>query len=434
MKKKICTFLLLIIISSVYSQDAEEFSKRRTELANNLPENSAVILFSKPENDNYLLRYRQSSNFFYLSNYEKPDAMIFITKKQKTLLLKSVYIDRNKEDIQIIKRKTGFKFIRPIEEFIKYLKFFLKDIKIIYTDIPDLDIEDPIPKNLMFFKKLKDKFYNFDLRDISELIDEKRVIHSEAEINLMRKAIEITDNAHIELMKSIEGGMYEYELEAICDYVFKKNGSMHLAFAPIIGAGKNGLEPHYRENNSRIKEDDLIVIDIGAEYDMYCADITRTIPASGKFSERQKTFYNIVLKAQIAAIKSVKPGIDFFHPFKVAQKVIQEELENIGFIEKGDVKTVRKYMKHTISHYLGLDVHDVGDTKSNLRAGMVITIEPGLYIPEYNFGIRIEDDVLVTKEGYEVLSRAPKNIEEIEKIMQEEGIGNVQISDINKYN
>ena len=166
---------------------------------------------------------------------------------------------------------------------------------------------------------------------------------------------------------------------------------------------------------------------------MYCADITRTIPASGKFTEKQKTFYNIVLKSQLAAIEATKPGVNFMYPYEVALNIIQKELEKIGFVKEGDTQAVRRYMKHTISHHLGLDVHDVGNRRANLEPGMIITIEPGLYIPEYNFGIRIEDDVLVTETGCEVLSHAPKTVEDIEKIMKEDGIGNVKISDINKY-
>ena len=223
---------------------------------------------------------------------------------------------------------------------------------------------------------------------------------------------------HIEMMKSVKPGMYEYQLEAILDFVSKDQGAMQLGFKPIIGTGKNGLEPHYMENNAKINEGDLIVIDIGAEYNMYTADITRTIPASGKFTETQKKFYNIVLKSQLAAIEAVKPGADFMEPYNVSFKIIQEELEKIGFIDKGDRMAVRRYMKHTISHFLGLDVHDVGNTRQPLKPGMVLTIEPGLYIPEHNFGIRIEDDVLVTETGFKVLSNAPKEINEIEKIMK----------------
>ncbi|MCP5102051.1 MAG: M24 family metallopeptidase [bacterium] len=196
--------------------------------------------------------------------------------------------------------------------------------------------------------------------------------------------------------------------------------------------GSNGLQPHYQANKDKLKDGDLVVIDIGARYKMYCADITRTIPVSGKFSKRQEQFYNIVLKAQMAAIEAVKPGVDFKYPDQIAFKVMMEELEKIGFIGKGDEKALQKYRKHSISHCLGLDAHDVGDWGSKLKPGMVLTIEPGIYIPEYGFGIRIEDDVLVTETGYKVLTKAPKSVKEIEKMMMKKGIGSYPLSDIKK--
>jgi Xaa-Pro aminopeptidase len=417
MKKKMFTFLFIGISIITFAQNAAEFQDRIRSLQKELPEFSVVMLFSKPENNDTRFRYRQESNFYYFSGFNEPNAIIYIDKRQATLILKGR--DPDDEKINKIKNDTGFRAVRTYDDFLRMLPFFLRQIETIYTNSARARIDRPMSETLTFFKELKDRFFDFKLKNVTELSADLRVIHTEEELKLMQKAIDITDNVHLEMMKSAKPGMYEYQLEAILDYVSKDRGAMQLGFEAIIGTGKNGLEPHYSANSDIIKDGDLIVIDIGAEYKMYTADITRTIPASGKFTETQKKFYNIVLKSQIGAIEAVKPGAGFMEPYNASLGIIQEELEKMGFINKGDRRAVRRYMKHTISHFLGLDVHDVGNTREKLKPGMVITIEPALYIPEHNFAIRIEDDVLVTETGFKVLSKAPKTIEEIEMIMRE---------------
>ncbi|MFQ5770634.1 MAG: M24B family metallopeptidase, partial [bacterium] len=218
-----------------------------------------------------------------------------------------------------------------------------------------------------------------------------------------------------EAMRSVKPGLYEYQLEAISEYVFKRGGSEYPAFPSIVGSGPNSIVLHYSENRRKMENGDLVVIDIGAEYHGYAADVTRTIPVNGKFTGEQKRIYEIILRAQKQAITAIKPGVPFRDIHKVAKKTIEEA----GY---------GKYFSHGTSHYLGLDAHDVGDYGA-LQPGMVITVEPGIYIPEgsdldkayWNIGIRIEDDVLVTEDGYKILSdKAPKEIDDIEKLMKEE--------------
>lgn len=430
--KKLVILLLLVLFSlNITGQSSEEFKERRKALQEKIGDSSIVLLFPKPAGKYSLLptKYIPDANFYYISGYDKANAAVLLTKNFDFLAIKEGFRtgENKEEEYKKLKKETGFNSVNDFVYFKSFLSYQLKKTDIIYTDLSAVSIDSPLTEDLLFLKNLKDKFLNVGFKDISELLGDLRCIHSTAELALMRKAIAITDNAHIELMKSTEPGFYEYELEALCEYVFRRQGASGPAFSSIIGAGKNGIRLHYSINKDKLEKNDLVVIDIGARYKQYCADVTRTIPASGKFSEQQKQFYNIVLKTQLAAIAEVKPGVTFRTPDQVAKKVMQEELEKIGFIKKGDTAALRKYRKHSISHYLGLEPHDAGDWGAKLQPGMVITIEPGIYIPEYGFGIRIEDDVLVTEKGCEVLSKAPKTVAEIEKLMQEKGIGNQPI-------
>ena len=257
-----------------------------------------------------------------------------------------------------------------------------------------------------------------------------REIKSEEELFLMRKAISITCEAQIELIKALEPKMTEFQSEAIIEYVFKTNGAEYPGFPSILGSGENSCVLHYNTNRKTMTGDNLLVSDVGAEYHGYTADVTRTIPVDGHFSKEQKIIYDIVLKAQLAGIKKCKAGNSFWDPNVAATSVVSQELQKLGIIRSPI--GVRKYFMHGTSHYLGLDVHDVG-TYLPLKANSVITVEPGIYIPEgspcdkkwWNIGVRIEDDVLITKDEPEVLSDCiPKTTEAIEKLMQETSIFN----------
>ena len=254
----------------------------------------------------------------------------------------------------------------------------------------------------------------------------------------MRRAAEVSANAHIKAMQACKPGLYEYQIEAEIIYHFIQNGLRAVAYPSIVAGGKNACTLHYTENASKLKSGDLLLIDAGAECDHYAADITRTFPVSGRFSEPQKQLYQLVLDAQAAALEQIKPGLPWNLAHEASVEVLTKGLVALGLL-KGRVKKLIKdekykpFYMHRIGHWLGMDVHDVGDYKVNqewrlLEAGMVLTVEPGLYIPAdcktvdekwRGIGIRIEDDILVTAEGYEVLTRGvPKSITEIEALMQ----------------
>ncbi len=261
-------------------------------------------------------------------------------------------------------------------------------------------------------------------------LDALRTVKTPEEVALLRRAIDITAVAHREAMKSIEPGMHEYEVAALVEYVFHRNGAETPAFPSIVGSGENAVILHYETNRRRMRAGDLVVIDIGAEYHGYCADVTRTVPVGGRFSPEQRMIYELVLRAQSAGIRAVQVGAPFRAAHEAARDVIADGLMRLGLIrEAGEVS---RFFNHGTSHYLGLGVHDVG-TGGPLTPGTVLTVEPGIYIPAspdvdrswWNIGVRIEDDVLVTDAGPVVLSEAaPRAPDEIEALMAERGLGN----------
>ncbi len=251
--------------------------------------------------------------------------------------------------------------------------------------------------------------------DLAAPLAQLRLVKDADELVRLRKAIAITEEAQREAMRRIEPGMYEYQVEAAIEYVFRRSGAERLGFPSIVGSGPNSTLLHYDKNRRRMEAGDLVVMDIGAEFGYYTADITRTVPVSGTFTARQRAIYELVLGAQRAAIDAVHPGVTVQRLDQIARDHMRA---NSGTL-CGKV-TCEHFFVHGLSHWLGMDVHDVGRIDTPLTAGMVLTIEPGVYIFEERLGVRIEDDVLVTADGHEVLSAgAPKLPDEIETLMRE---------------
>jgi Xaa-Pro aminopeptidase len=272
---------------------------------------------------------------------------------------------------------------------------------------------------------------------LGHVLHDMRLYKSKAEITAMRQAAQITVEAHRRAMRVCRAGMYEYQLEAELQHAFMRGGARAVAYPPIVGGGANGCILHYRENSAPLKDGDLLLIDAGAEYDCYAADVTRTFPVNGCYTPAQREAYEVVLEAQHAAIEKIKPGNHWNDPHEAAVRAITKGLIDLGIL-KGKVATLVKdeaykpYYMHRTGHWLGMDVHDVGDYKVGgawrvLEPGMTLTVEPGLYLKAgtrglakrwWNIGIRIEDDVLVTSTSNEVLTaEAPKTVEQIESLM-----------------
>jgi Xaa-Pro aminopeptidase len=272
---------------------------------------------------------------------------------------------------------------------------------------------------------------------LDNVLHEMRLVKSKAEVRSMTRAVEISSNAHLRAMRNCRPGMTEFEVEAELNYEFMRGGSRRAAYPSIVAGGANACVLHYTENRDTLRDGELLLIDAGAEFDYYAADITRTFPVNGRFSKAQRAIYELVLEAQAAAIEQVYPGNHWNAPHEAAVQVLAEGMVALGLI-KGRASTVikkgryRKFYVHRTGHWLGMDVHDVGDYKIGgewrvLEPGMVMTVEPGLYVAAgdkqvarkwWNIGIRIEDDVLVTKDGNKVLTAAvPKAIDDIEAIV-----------------
>jgi Xaa-Pro aminopeptidase len=275
-----------------------------------------------------------------------------------------------------------------------------------------------------------------ELVSIKSILDDMRLYKSKEEIKCMQKAADIAANAHVEMMQACQPGMFEYHLNAVFLHSITNHNSQ-VSYLPIVGGGKNACILHYINNNKELQDGDLVLIDAGAEYDYYASDITRTFPINGKYSPAQKQVYAIVLAAHSAALEKAKPGCHWNEPHEAAVKVITQGLIDLGLL-KGDLQSnideqnYTQFYMHKTGHWLGLDVHDCGEYRVDglwveLELGMVLTIEPGIYIgpdakvpKKYRgIGIRIEDDVLITKDGHKILSKnVPRSIEEIEELMR----------------
>jgi Xaa-Pro aminopeptidase len=274
--------------------------------------------------------------------------------------------------------------------------------------------------------------------DLDHLLHELRLIKSAEELRVMQRAAAISAAAHARIMQSCKPGMHEYALEAELLHEFLRNGARSPAYTSIVGGGANGCVLHYVGNSAPLRDRDLVLVDAGCEYEHYASDITRTFPVNGRFSREQRALYEVVLEAQLAAIRTVKPGHHWNQPHDATVRVVTEGLRDLGLLD-GEVKELieteafRPFYMHRAGHWLGMDVHDVGDYKLGdewrvLEPGMVLTVEPGIYVSPDNhavakkwrgIGIRIEDDVVVTRKGHQVLSAdAPKLPDEIEKLMR----------------
>jgi len=257
------------------------------------------------------------------------------------------------------------------------------------------------------------------LKDVREQVGAMREIKSPGEIAFLRQAIELSLDAHLAAMRMMRPGLYEYQIGAKMVEVHAMGGSEAEGYAPIVGAGPNSTALHYDRLSRKIEDGDIVVLDVGAQFSGYSADITRTIPANGKFTARQLEIYNVVLGAQNAALAALKPGMDYCQKgSKSVHKISYDYINSHGKDRNG--KSLGQYYIHGLGHHIGLNVHDPGEFCKPLEPGMVVTVEPGIYIPEENLGVRIEDDVLITETGYKLLSeRLPRDAREIERIMAE---------------
>ena len=420
-----------------------EFIKRRKQLCNSLIRDSLVIVASsspKQRNSDADYSYRQDSNFYYLSGYSEPESVLVLSPGSKHEYIMFCR-DRDPEREQW----DGF---RSGQEGAK--EFFGADeaysISKIHSVMPELMQGK---KNIYFSMSADNGLGNWipmwieDLRkntragvevpenlvSLDSILHEMRLIKSDKEIEIMRKAGRITCEAHNHAMSSVKPGMFEYQLEAEYLYTFAKNGARFPAYNSIVGGGNNSCILHYNENNSELNDGDLVLVDAGCEYDYYASDVTRTFPVGKKFTEEQKLIYEVVLEAHKKSMEEIKPGNPWNKTHDKSVEVITDGLNDLGLLQGN--QDYSKFYMHRIGHWLGMDVHDVGNYKRDgewrdFEPGMVMTIEPGIYILDsledvdtkwLGIGIRIEDDVLVTETGFEILTPdSPREISDIENL------------------
>jgi len=431
---------------------ATEFVRRRRRLMQQMGDGGIAILPAAPErqrNRDVNHPYRQDSDFHYLTGFPEPEAVAVLLPGRARGEYLIFCRESNPEMETWHGRRVGLEGACelygaddafPITDIDDILPGLLENTARVYAAMgndPEFD-----RRLLDWVNRVRDKARTgvtapVEFIDLDHLLHEMRLFKNTAELNAMRRAAEISAGAHRRAMQVCRPGLTELDLEAEILHEFARNGARHPAYPAIVGSGVNGCILHYTENGSRLRRGDLVLIDAGAEYDGYAADITRTFPVSGRFSRAQRALYEVVLAAQHAALAEVRPGNHWNDPHEAAITVLAEGLVALGLL-RGRPKTVvtkggyRRFYMHRTGHWLGMDVHDVGDYKVGgewrlLEPGMVLTIEPGLYLPAgekgvakkwANIGIRIEDDVAVTADGHEVLSAAtPKSIDEIEAVM-----------------
>jgi len=316
-----------------------------------------------------------------------------------------------------IEARTGFATVKPFGEIRAEVEDLAKTCASFYTILPYQKELGGFPHEKEVVDWLQQVAPQIKLRDIRPQISALRQIKSPGELGFLQRAVDLSLDAHLEAMRMMRPGLYEYQVAARMVEVHAMGGSEAEGYAPIVGAGPNSTALHYDKLSRKIENGDIVVLDVGAQYSGYSADITRTIPANGKFTPRQLEIYNIVLGAQNAAMAAIKPGVDMCQKSsKSLHKISYDYINSHGKDLHGN--PLGQYYIHGLGHNIGLNVHDPGDYCKPLQPGMVVTMEPGIYIPEENLGVRIEDDVLVTETGYKLLSeRLPRDPAEIEKIM-----------------
>jgi Xaa-Pro aminopeptidase len=393
-------------------------------------------------------RFRQDSDFFYLTGFEEPDAIAVIKPGETHEYVLFVrprdpereIWDGRRAGVEGAKSEFGAQEALPVDKFDEKLPEILNDAEILYYRLGvNRELDDKIIREIARMRSLNRKPIHppETIIDPATIVHELRVIKSPEELEIMQRAADIAAEAHVEAMKAARPGMREYEVEALIEQIFRRHGAAAPAYTSIVGAGANATVLHYINNDGELRDGDLVLIDAGAEYKGYASDITRTFPINGRYSKAQREIYDLVLKAQTSCVDMVRPGVTHEQLKQHSVEVLTEGMVELGLLQGKpeqliNDKKYEKFYMHGLGHMLGIDVHDVGryyfgKESRALEPGVVMTIEPGIYVapdtkdvPEQylGIGVRIEDDVLCTNNGPRVLtSKVPKQAEEIEALM-----------------
>jgi Xaa-Pro aminopeptidase len=428
--------LLFLQAAGVWANDNSFFATRREALMKKI-DGAVAVLQGAPDTRAYAA-FRQDNNFYYLTGVETPDALLLLDASRHRSILFLPARDEAAEQWEgprlyagpEARRQSGCDEVLELSQFGAELEKRKSSFRELYTPFSPQELaatsrdralqhdsarqNDPwdgrLSRESTFEKNLQAKLGpEVRVQDLSPLLDEMRRVKDAQEIERLREAGRISALGFNDAMRSARPGNYEYQIAAVAEFIFLYKGASGPAFFPIIGSGPNSCVLHYSQNSRKAAAGDVVVMDFGPDYRNYQSDLTRTFPISGKFSAEQAKVYQVVLEAQKAALAKVRPGATF----SVLNATVKEVLERYGYAQ---------YLPHSVSHYVGMSTHDVGATEP-FDPGVVITVEPGVYMPDKGLGIRIEDTVLVTRDGYEILTDgAPKEINEIEKLMSEKGI------------
>ncbi len=424
------------------SIDSKLFVKNRRKFSQAMKPKSLAIFNSNdimPTNADGTMPFRQNNDLFYLSGVDQEESIVLLfpdapSEKHREIL----FLKETNEEIAIwegekltkeaAQKNTGIQTIYWLQDFNKILKSIIYEAEIIYLNSNEhlREGNEVETRDDRFRKWCKNEYPLHAYERSAPIMDYLRSIKEEEEVELMQTACNITAKGVDRILKFIQPGVMEYEIEAEIMHEFLRNRSRGFAYSPIIASGFNACVLHYIENNQECKDGDLILMDFGAEYANYASDLTRTVPVNGKFTERQKEVYSAVLSVMKGANQILRPGITLNEYHKQVGEMMSKELVQLGLINQEEVDSqnpewpaYKKYFMHGTSHYIGLDVHDIGSWYKPIEAGMVFTIEPGIYIREENLGIRLENNILIGKEkNTDLMAHIPLEIEDIEAAMQ----------------
>ena len=421
--------------------DQQLFVNNRRNLVKNLKPNSVVVIHSNdimPTNGDGTMPFIQNTDLLYLSGADQEESILLLAPDFPDQKMKEVLFLRETNEViatweghKLTKEEgtqiSGIQNVRWTHEFDQVFQAVLAETENIYLPsnehIRNASVVETA--NDRFVRECKEKYPLYRYERLTPLLYNLRMIKSDIEVKLIEHACHITEMGFRKILEVTKPGVWEYELEAEYAQVFLSNRSKGFAYQPIIAGGANSCVLHYVENNQQLQKGDLLLMDVGAEYANYNSDMTRTIPVGGRFTKRQRQVYDAVLRVKNMATEMLVPGNTIPKYHQEVGELMTSELIDLGLIDKTDVKKqdpgaplYKKYFMHGTSHHLGLDVHDVGSVYRSFEPGMVFTVEPGIYIREENIGIRIEDDILMTKNGTKNLMRnIPIHAEEIEDLM-----------------
>lgn len=421
----------------------ELFENNRKRLVKEIQKNSIVVLNANdvmPTNSDGTMRFRQNSDLFYITGVDQEETIYVMCPDFPDKKYKEVLFLRETSDLiatweghkltkEEARERTGIETVLWLSEFPKLFNtmMVMGDVQNVYLNTNDHYRADvPIEtREARFVKWCMDKYPLHKYERLAPIMHRLRSIKTKWEVELLQKACDITEQGFRRVLEFVKPGVMEYEIEAEWAHEFLRNGSRGFAYEPIIASGANSCVLHYIENSKPCKDGDVLLLDVGAEYANYNADLTRTIPVSGKFTKRQRDVYNAVLRVQRAAFKLLRPGVKYFEYHKEIQKITESELIGLKLIDKKDVKNqdkerplFMKYFMHGTGHQLGLDVHDVGNMYHSMQVGQVWTVEPGIYIKEEGLGVRIENNVVIQKNGvFDLMKNIPVEADEIEELM-----------------